>query len=108
MLSRIDTDDLRVLAARASASGQMYVDNEASVPVSELLGKSSVAANHLSRLCMMVFQGKSQMRTACRDLDFLAYGQEVTKLGPQIMRAFIKAVGDRDAGNLEDTGKSDS
>ena len=105
MMSKLDSHIPQLIAARASATTCYTIANETSPAAIELVDKPGQAAALLSRACMHVFEGRSNLRTTARNLDFLAYGDEVIKRSSQITKAIMEIIGDQQAGDIteEDT-----
>jgi hypothetical protein len=59
------------------------------VEFDEALQSSEVCEQLLSKACMDVFGGESQLRGICRDLDVLAHGREIIAKSTQIGRPLI-------------------
>jgi len=89
-----------LVAARAAASTRYVLGSETSPSAKELAEKPDQAAALLSRACMEVFEGRSDLRSTARNLDYLAYGGEVRKRSAQIAKAIIEQVGDQKAANV--------
>lgn len=80
--------DRRLLAIRPSASHTLSVPGiPRAYQVTELLDAPEVAASLLSTLCKRVSEdgGTSDIRAACRSLDFIAHGTETALLAPAII-----------------------
>jgi hypothetical protein len=56
---------------------------------------------------MKVFEGDSALRATARSLDFLAYGSDVALRRVVISRAIIRAIGDRQPGDIAEPHQSD-
>jgi hypothetical protein len=98
--TKITDNDPRILAARASKKTIFRVSGKEEVGVSKLLDSPQLASSLVSAACIRVFQGEKDMRSMARDLDYFAYGPRLLELGPQIGRATMKVIGDREAGDL--------
>jgi hypothetical protein len=100
MVSRQETVDARILAARTSMAGEFEIKGEQSVPMKDLLGDPQRAAALLSKACIQVFEGDPSVRTAARSLDYIAYGLQLQNQAASIARAMTKVVGDREVGDV--------
>ena len=107
MKSRLGDIDPRIIAARAKFTLEIGLQEEAPVPVKELLAKPEQAATYLSRVCMSIFEGGSRLTTTARDLDYFAYGLEIEKRSSQITKAIIKEIGEQQAGDLAEPAEED-
>jgi hypothetical protein len=107
MRSRVGNDDLRIIAARITGSARFEVEGDGSVTAAELIHDPRLASSLLSKACMRVFEGESDMRHSARNLDYLAYGHQLSERASVIAKAIIKAVGDQEAGELTGTTKED-
>lgn len=67
-----------------------------------------IAASVLSARCVQVFEGKPEMKTPARALDFLAHGQEIASRADAISAAVIRFVGDRSPGDMGQSGIPES
>jgi hypothetical protein len=99
MRSNATTIDPRVVAARVTSNAQFKV-GELLVGVAELMESPQKAASLLSTVCMRVFEGRAEMRSTARSLDYFAYGLQVHDRASGISRAIVKAVGDQEPGDL--------
>lgn len=102
LISKEGNVDPSALAARSSITAQISLKGEPSISVRDLLGKPTQAATLLSKACICVFEGENSARTLARNLDYLAYGAEIRRHAPQIVRKIVKAIGDQEAGDFED------
>ncbi len=100
MISKFDKRDRRLIAARAVTTTQYNITGTTSPHAKELIEKPERAASLLSKVCMQVFEGRTELRTIARDLDYLAYGGEVERRAAQITKAIIKQIGDLQAGDI--------
>jgi hypothetical protein len=101
MISDMKETDDRILASRLSLTGRVGFEGEASTPVKDILHRPDQAAIMVSKACMKVFEGDNEYRSLARSLDFIAYGPEVQKRSPSIVKAIIKIIGDRKPGDME-------
>jgi hypothetical protein len=102
MKSNAAETDPRIAAARVAASAQFKV-GEGLVGVTELMESPQRAASLLSTACMRVFEGRAEMRSTARGLDYFAYGLQVRGRASGISRAIMKSVGDQEPGDLGGT-----
>ncbi|HEV2341247.1 MAG TPA: ATP-binding protein [Candidatus Acidoferrales bacterium] len=100
MRERLTISDARLVAARASASSRFSVPQEAVVMGSELLKNPQQAASLLSKACLLVFQGYTDMRRTARELDYFAYGSEICDRGSALSKSVMKAIGKQEPGDL--------
>jgi hypothetical protein len=107
MIAKLKTVDPRVIAARTTPTSDISIEGERSVVVKELLEKPEQAASLLSRVCMRVFEGESNLRSAARNLDYLAYGGDIGLRSRGISKAIIKAIGDQEAGDVLESSEQD-
>lgn len=105
MLSKMVTVDPLVVAARITPKLLAGAQGEAVVNVKELIDRPEQAAALLSKVCIRVFEGETNLRSTARSLDYLAYGAEMRARGPNIAGAMFKAVGDQEAGNVTDSAE---
>jgi hypothetical protein len=91
MAQSVGDVDLRLIAIQQSARSKIDLSgiNSGEVPVGELLGDTARSLNLLSKSCMAVFNGDRTQRATCRQLDILAYGSEIFKLGTAITTAML-------------------
>ena len=94
-----------VVAARITPKLLAGAQGEAVVNVKELIDRPEQAAALLSKVCIRVFEGETNLRSTARSLDYLAYGAEMRARGPNIAGAMFKAVGDQEAGNVTDSAE---
>lgn len=91
LLSKMDKDDPRLIAARLSPRAQIDVPETPRVEISELLKSTTQASSLLSKVCLMIFEGQTDLRALARQLDFLAYGLDIKKRARSLGRAIIRA-----------------
>jgi hypothetical protein len=85
MVASLPEIDSRLVAIQQSANSSIEIPGEpAAVAVRDLLSNPQQAANLLSKVCMIVFKGDHSRRQVCRQLDVLAFGHELLKLGEQV------------------------
>ena len=102
MMSKAKYNDLRLVAARTSITGQISIADDEPVSVKRLLDQPELSAKLLSNACIRVFEGDNASRTSARNLDYLAYGIEIQQRSQNIAKAIFKAIGDQKAGDLID------
>lgn len=103
MIKRSASTDSVLLASRFSPTARISADAGEQVLVKELVDKPTQAAALLSKSCMQVFEGDANMRAIARNLDFLAYGREISnKLSP-LAESIRQAVGNRKPDDAVDT-----
>lgn len=100
------TSDPRLLAARVSPTSRFSLKGEMTPTAQDLLEKPEQASLMLCKACMLVFEGDSTYRAIARSLDYFAYGAELQARASQIARGVIKAVGDRQAGDVIEVADS--
>lgn len=103
MATKMATTDARLIAARLSQTAQVQISPESRIAVADLLNEPQRAATLLSETCMKVFRGESELRSIARALDYIAYGSEIRKRGPEITDAVIAVLGDSEAGDITGT-----
>jgi hypothetical protein len=52
---------------------------------------------------MAVFNGNSELKQTARILDYFAHGSEIVQRGKQIAEAAMKAIGNRQPGDHDDS-----
>lgn len=57
--------------------------------LNDLIYSPQLAASYLSKVCMKAFEGSKDVRSLCRQLDVLAYGQELEASGQKIIDALL-------------------
>ncbi len=100
MMSHLKDTDERVIAARTTPSAKFGIGDNAHANVKDCLENPEYAAAQLSKVCMKIFNGESQLRSVARNLDYFAYGLEIKKLSPKISKAIIKEIGEQKAGDF--------
>ncbi len=103
MMKEMKDTNALLLAGRFSLTKSIEIEGEKSVIVKDVLERPDQAANLISKACMKVFQGDKDYASTARNLDYLAYGQEIQKRASAITKAVIKIVGDRKAGDIVET-----
>jgi hypothetical protein len=103
MVTKMATTDARLIAARLSQTAQVQISPESRIAVADLLNDPRRAATLLSETCMKVFRGESELRSIARALDYIAYGSEIRKRGPEITDAVLALLGDSKAGDITGT-----
>jgi hypothetical protein len=105
MVQDLHSMDYRLRSSRFSTKSRIELPGEESVDVTQLLDNPPQAAALLSRVCMMVFEGKMATagRSVARNLDYLAYGSIVRERGETISAAIVNKVGDEQVGELIET-----
>jgi len=101
MIAKLETTDARVVSARTSITGQVKIPDTPASSLGELLDRPDRAAFLLSKACMRVFEGDSDLRTVARTLDYLAYGLELSNRALALSEALMDAIGDRLPGDPE-------
>lgn len=90
MLSNKGVMDRRLIALGIGSSAQIVLPGQKQLKVGDLLKSPQKAVSLLSEACLLVFGGHNgTMRGVCRDLDILAYGQEIEARSPKISEALI-------------------
>lgn len=105
MVQDLHSTDYRLLSSRFSTKSRIELPGEEHVDVTDLLDNPPQAAALLSRVCMMIFEGKlaAAGRSVTRNLDYLAYGSIIRERGEAISAAILSKVGDEQIGELTDT-----
>lgn len=103
MIMDMKETDARFLAARTSSTSRIQFEGESSIAVKDFLDKPDQAASIVSKACMRVFQGDNEYKSVARNLDFLAYGRDLQLRAPQIVKALLKTIGERTAGDVVET-----
>ena len=75
--------------------------------VKELVEKPEISASMLSEACMEVFEGNAKVRSAARNLDFIAYGHAVQGQATQLAKAILSEIGEKEAGDSSVKGDED-
>jgi len=104
----MQASDTRLVAAQLSATKKIVVNGEEPIAVKDILLKPHLAATLVSKVCMRVFQGYKEYTSLARDLDYLAHGPEVQVRASAIIKAVIKIVGDRKAGDIIEIKESET
>jgi hypothetical protein len=99
--SRVEAGKFDPLLALTKTRQQTRIEvaGESPTSVSELLANPKLAEELLSKACMREFrlQGKNAgMRVIARNLDVLAYGEEIRRHADTIRERVIELVGDRE------------
>ncbi|MBI4266882.1 MAG: ATP-binding protein [Chloroflexi bacterium] len=84
--------DARLIAARLSLTSHFVVEGNTQIEVKDILEKPDQAATLVSKACMRVFRGESDYKSIARNLDYLAYGSEVQRRAPVIMKAVMQTI----------------
>ena len=97
--------DYRLRSSRLSTKSRIELPGIENVDVTDLLDNAPQAAALLSKVCMMIFEGKLEAagRSQARNLDYLAYGSVVRQRAETIAAAIVRKVGDENVGELIDT-----
>lgn len=103
MINRMDVNNKIPIALRLSPTAPLSIRSvEPSITVNDLLKTPTNAANLLSQTCILVFEGKKDQRSVARQLDYIAYGDEIEKRAVEIAQAVLDLVGSEEAGELID------
>jgi hypothetical protein len=100
IMTKMDRTDPRIIAARISPTLQGSMHKEIPENMSDFIEKPERAAAALSRVCMRIFKGETNLRTAARSLDYLAYGSDLLKKSTKIAQTIIKSIGNQVAGDV--------
>jgi hypothetical protein len=103
MIKRIKDLDKRLCAVRLSPTTMLSFPGQTAVACSELIRDQRKADALLSTACMAVFEGNSELKQTARILDYFAHGRDVVQRGKQIAEAAMKAIGDRQPGDHDDS-----
>jgi hypothetical protein len=103
MIADMEGADARFLAARTSPTSHIQFKGDSSIAVKDFLDKPDQAASIVSKACMRVFQGDNDYKSVARNLDYLAYGPDLQRRAPQIVKALMKTIGERAAGDVVET-----
>jgi hypothetical protein len=95
-----------LLAARLPLTAHITIEDDAQIPIREIINRPEQAAALVSKACMKVFQGVNDYKAIARNIDYLAYGHEIQKRAPSIAKAFMKTIGNRKPGDLMDDTKT--
>jgi hypothetical protein len=82
--------DRRALALRAFSGTVIKEDGKSSASLADFLKTPQLAASQLSAMSMKVFAGDLKLRSTCRHLDIIAYGNEISARAPQINEALMR------------------
>ena len=99
-------DDPRLISANVSQNAVFRIAGEQSASIAQLLQDNQLAAFLLSKVCMQVFQGKADLRTDARSLDYIAYGSQLLERGGRVVKLFADLVGDRESADVTDKGST--
>lgn len=87
IMNRTAVKDRRLLALRTTAQAAGPVLHSAKrIPIGDYLESQDLAAKQLTAACLGVFEGNKKLRTPCRALDVLAYGQELGEISDRITK----------------------
>jgi hypothetical protein len=101
MVTKVSTADPRLLAARVTPNAEFEVKGEPPKTALQLLDDPQRAAAMLSNACLQVFEGADgTVRSIARNLDYFAYGLQIHERSAAVSKAAIKAIGDREAGDI--------
>ena len=100
--SKLAHVDPRIVAANVSKNTVFQVSGNPPIEAIKLLDSPQLASSLLSTACMRVFQGDADMRSAARNLDYFAYGPQVSDSAAEISKSIMKLVGDREVGDFGD------
>jgi len=103
MIKNLKVSDQRLCAVRLSPSVKLTVPGQPGVACSELIRDPRIADALLSAACMAVFNGNSELKQTARILDYFAHGSEIVQRGKQIAEAAMKAIGNRQPGDHDDS-----
>ncbi len=105
MVKDLHDSDYRLRSSRFSTKSRIELSEEENVDVTDLLDNPHKAAALLSRVCMMIFEGKmaANGRSVARNLDYLAYGAIVRERGEKIATAIVSKIGADQIGELIET-----
>jgi hypothetical protein len=88
--SRNEGSDRRLLAIRTmSGISQEVSDGDQKHSINDLWVQPKLASSYLSKACVKVFEGDKEARSLCRQLDILAYGQQIESKSQEIVDALI-------------------
>jgi len=107
MVNRSASADSVLIASRFSLNTKFSINGIENQTVKDLLDKPGKAAAQLSKACMLVFEGNTNMRTVARNLDFLVYGREVSSKIPELGELIIQDIGDQKPRDVEDTNEEE-
>ena len=101
----LHSTDYRLRSSRFSTKSRIELPGEEGVDAADLLESPAKASALMSRVCMMIFEGKmmGEGRSVARNLDYLAYGSIIRERGEAISEAIIRTLGDEQVGELTDT-----
>ena len=86
MLARSHVPDRRLQALALTRDARLTLPpGEQEHRVGEALDSPELAASLLSRSCMAVFDGQTDLRSACRNLDIIAYGAGIQSRAPEVI-----------------------
>ncbi len=77
------------------------------IKVSELIAHSEIAEDLLTRACISVFNGYQTARSLARDLDYFAYGDQISNRAASIANEMVALVGDKVPGDVIDETATD-
>jgi hypothetical protein len=107
MMKEMKKTNALLLAGRFSLTRSIEIEGEKPVIIKDILERPDQVANLVSKACMKVFQGDKDYTSTARNLDYLAYGQEIQKRASAITKAVIRIVGNRKAGDIVVTNESE-
>jgi hypothetical protein len=100
MIEQMKVSDPRYLAARGASTTRIQFEENSLLTIQDLMDKPDQATTLVSRACMQVFKGNNDYKSVARNLDFLAYGQDIQKRAPRITKTIIKLIGEQVAGEI--------
>lgn len=85
--NRTGVSDVRLLAARTTATAAISLPDKNRVIVRDLLNRPEQAAKYLSDVCVRVFKGAKEYKSVSRNLDILAYGNQISSKSEDVANA---------------------
>ncbi|MGD0347015.1 MAG: ATP-binding protein [Terracidiphilus sp.] len=102
LIENLGNGDLRLLAARSTASTRISVPGQPETACADLLEKPDLAEALLSSACTAIFEGNSQFRDAARTIDYFAHGSGIIERAKEIAGATVASIGDQRPGDYRD------
>jgi hypothetical protein len=91
--NRTGVSDVRLLAARTTASTAISLPDKNIVIVNDLLSRPDQAAKYLSEVCVSIFKGNKVYKSLSRNLDIFAYGNQILSKSEDVANVIADSKG---------------
>jgi len=102
--NRTSVSDVRLLAARTTATAVISLPDKSRVTVRDLLNRPDQAAKYLSDVCVRIFKGEKEYKSVSRNLDILAYGNQIRSKSEDVANAIADSRRQADQGSAGNYG----